>query len=69
MIVLRKKQDLGKKQALVADQKAIQQINFTASLDRGGNATILFIIEEGKEAMLDYSQGTVKVLWSYFVLI
>ena len=69
MIVLRKKQDLGKKQALVADQKAIQQINFTATLDRGGNATILFIIEEGKEAMLDYSQGTVKVLWSYFVLI
>ena len=69
MIVLRKKQDLGKKQALVADQKTIQQINFTATLDRGGNATILFIIEEGKEAMLDYSQGTVKVLWSYFVLI
>ena len=69
MIVLRKRQDLSKKQALDADQKAIQQINFTASLDRGGNASIFFISEEGKEAMLDYSQGTVKVLWSYFVLI
>ena len=69
MIVLRKRQDLSKKQALDADQKAIQQINFTASLDRGGNTSIFFIIEEGKEAMLDYSQGTVKVLWSYFVLI
>ena len=69
MIVLRKRQDLSKKQALDADQKAIQQISFTASLDRGGNASIFFIIEEGKEAMLDYSQGTVKVLWSYFVLI
>ena len=30
---------------LNADPKAIQQVNSTANLDQGGNATILFIIE------------------------
>ena len=29
-----------------ADPKAIQQINFTASLDRAGNTRISFILEE-----------------------
>ena len=54
--------DLSKQQALDADQRAIQQINFTANLDRAGGATIIFIIEESKETVLDFSQGTVKVL-------
>ena len=54
--------DLSKQQALDADSKAIQQINFTANLDRDGNTTIFFIIEEAKETILDSSQGTVKVL-------
>ena len=54
--------DLSKQQALDADTRAIQQINFTANLDRGGNTTIFFIIEEAKETVLDFSQGTVKVL-------
>ena len=54
--------DLSKQQALDADPKAIQQINFTANLDRAGNTTMFFIIEEAKETMLDFSQGTVKVL-------
>ena len=54
--------DLSKQQALDADLKAIQQINFTAILDRAGNTTMLFIIEEAKETVLDFSQGTVKVL-------
>ena len=54
--------DLSKQQALDADPKAIQQINFTANLDRAGNTTMFFIIEEAKETVLDYSQGTVKVL-------
>ena len=58
MIVL----DLGKQQALDADPKAIQQINFTANLDRAGNTRIYFILEEAKETVLDFSQGTVKVL-------
>ena len=32
--------DLSKQQALDADPRAIQQINFTANLDREGNTTI-----------------------------
>ena len=54
--------DLSKQQALDADPRAIQQINFTANLDRAGNTRIYFIIEEAKETILDFSQGTVKVL-------
>ena len=53
--------DLSKQQALDADPKPIQQINFTANLDRDGN-TIFFIIKEAKETILDFSQGTVEVL-------
>ena len=54
--------DLSKQQALDADPRAIQQINFTANLDRAGNTTMFFIIEEAKETVLDFSQRTVKVL-------
>ena len=54
--------DSSKQQALDADPKAIQQINFTANLDRAGNTRIYFILEEAKETVLDFSQGTVKVL-------
>ena len=54
--------DLSKQQALDADPKAIQQINFTANLDRAGNTRIYFILEEVKETVLDFSKGTVKVL-------
>ena len=55
--------DLSKQQALDADPKAIQQINFTAYLDRAGiNTRIYFILEEEKETVLDFSQGTTKVL-------
>ena len=54
--------DLSKQQALDADPKAIQQINFTANLDRAGNTTMFFIIEKAKETVLDFSQGNVNVL-------
>ena len=54
--------DLSKQQALVADPRAIQQINFTANLDRAGNTRVYFILKEAKETILDFSQGTVKVL-------
>ena len=54
--------DLTKQQALDADPKAIQQINFTANLDRDGQTAMYFIIEEIEETTLDFSQGTVKVL-------
>ena len=61
--------DLSKQQKLDADPKAIQQINFTGNLDRAEGLTMFFIIEEAKETVLDFSKGTVKVLWFYFVLI
>ena len=54
--------DLSKQQALDADPRAIQQINFTANLDRDGNITMFFIIEQAKETVFEFSQGTVKVL-------
>ena len=53
--------DLSKQQALDADPRAIQQINFTSNLDRA-NARIYFILEEAKETILNFAQGTVKVL-------
>ena len=54
--------DLSKQQALDADPRAIQLIKFTANLDRAGNTRIYFILEEAKKTILDFSQGTVKVL-------
>ena len=54
--------DLSKQQALDADPKAIQQINFTANLDRAGNTRSYFILEEAKETVFEFWQGTVKVL-------
>ena len=53
--------DLNKQQALNADPRVIQQINFTANLDRAGNTTMFFIIEEAKETVFEFSQRTVKV--------
>ena len=54
--------DLSKQQALDADPRAIQQVNFRANLDRAGNTRIYFIFEKAKETVLDFSQGTGKVL-------
>ena len=54
--------DLSKQQALNGDPRVIQQINFTANLDRRGNTRIYFILEEAKETILNLAQGTVKVL-------
>ena len=53
--------DLSKQQALDADPKAIQQINFTGNLDPDRNTTMLFITEGVKQTILDFSQGTVWV--------
>ena len=40
--------DVSKQQALDANHKAIQQINFTANLNRARNTRIYFILEEAK---------------------
>ena len=54
--------DLSKQQALYADPKSIQQINFTANLDRAGRTRFYFILEEAKETVFEFFQGTIKVL-------
>ena len=54
--------DLSKQQALDADPRATQQINFTANLDKAEGATMFFVIEEAKETVMDFSRGMVKVL-------
>ena len=52
--------DLSKQQALDATPKAIQQIIFTANLDRAGNISarlgtrLYFILEEAKETVLGF---------------
>ena len=51
---------LSKQQALIADPRANQQIKFIANLDKAGNTKIYFILEEAKETILDFSQGSVK---------
>ena len=48
--------DLSKQQALDADPRVIQQINFTANLDRAIKTRVYVILEQY------FSQGTVKVL-------
>ena len=54
--------DLSKQQTLDADPKVVQQINSAANLDREGNRRFCFILEEAKETVFDFSQGTVKFL-------
>ena len=54
--------DLSKQLALDAYPRAIQQINFTAKLDRNGNTTKFFIIKEAKKTVLEFLKGNVKVL-------
>ena len=60
---------MSKQQKLDADPKAIQQNNFTGNLNRVEDSTMFFIIDEVKETALDFSKGTIKVLWFYFILI
>ena len=59
--------DLSKQQALDADPKTIQQINFTASLHRPNNTRFFFILEEVKETVFEFSQGNVKVSECNFI--
>ena len=58
--------DLSKQHTLYFDPKAIQQINFTGNTNWGedvdNNTIMFFIIEKGKETILDFLQGTMKVL-------
>ena len=55
---------LSKEQVLDTDPRAVQQSNFMANLDRAGDTTMFFITEKAKETVLNFSEGTVKVLWN-----
>ena len=52
--------DLSKQKALDADSRAIQQIIFTGTAS--ASVIIYYILEQLKEAMLEFSKGTTKVL-------
>ena len=54
--------ELSKQQALDADPEAVQQINFTANLVRAERTRFYFILEEAKETVFEFLQGTVKFL-------
>ena len=54
--------DLSKQQKLDDDPKAIQLFNFTGNIYIVEGSTMLFIIEEEKVTVLDFSKGTVKLL-------
>ena len=48
--------DLRKQQTLDVDSKAIQQINFTANLDRAGNTRFYFIREKATKLRLSFQE-------------
>ena len=48
--------DLSKQQALDADPRAIQQINFTANLDREGNTTMSLSLKKQKKLFMDFGK-------------
>ena len=55
--------DLSKQQVLDSYPKAIQQINFTGNLNRGGNKniTMFLIIEESIKTLLDFTKEIVII--------
>ena len=58
--------DLSKQQALDADPKAIQQINFTGNLDLDEGAIIFSLLQKQKNILI-YLKGNMKV-FKYSIL-
>ena len=54
--------DLNKQQALGANPKATQEINFRGNLGQPENITMFSIIEEAKETILEFPQGAARAL-------
>ena len=50
------------KQIDLGNPNAMQQINFTSSLDRNEGVTMFFIIEKTEEATFDFSQNAVSII-------
>ena len=58
--------DLSKQQALDADSKSIEEINFTGNIEQ--QATIFSIIEEAEETALDFFTRNCKSIILLFLL-
>ena len=54
--------DLSEQKSLDVDSKTIQQIIFKGNIERDRNTTVFFVIEEAKETILNFSQGTARLL-------
>ena len=57
--------DLSKQKALDANSRAIQQITFTGEIKAtvaNTRVVIYYILEKSKETILEFSEGTTKVL-------
>ena len=52
---------------MIAIDLSKQQINFTTNFDRARNTRFYFILEEAKETVFEFSQGTVKGLEHNFI--
>ena len=52
--------DLSKEKKLYADPRAIQQIEFYGNLET--NSQVCTVLEKSKEAILEFCNGTTKVL-------
>ena len=59
--------DLSKQEALDADQKAIQPINFTGNIEN--QSAILFIIEEDKKSFRFFTRNCKSILILFFALM
>ena len=55
--------ELSEQKIIDSDPKAIQKIEFIFKLDNANNneAEILTVLEKGKETVLEFSKGIVKV--------
>ena len=65
LLILKKKYrliaaHLSKQKALDADPKAVQQIIFTGKTDT--QIWIFYVLEKSKETILEFAEGTTKVL-------
>ena len=61
--------DLSKQQEVDADPNVMQEMDFTGNLDQAVNTTTFVITEVVKENILNFSEGSAKVLWNYLASI
>ena len=59
--------DFSKQQGFDSNTKSIQTSNFTGSLEE--QLTIFFIIEEAKETVLHFSQGTANMFHFFYFFL